>query len=92
MAAHRVKFRWDRADEAAIGQGRFGTVYLGSNLDTGEAVAVKQLHLSDEGCEAAEANEALRQLEREISLVKGVTHANVVEYFGTESRGGIFST
>ena len=60
MASHRVKFRWAKADQA-IGQGRFGTVYLGSNLDTREVVAVKQLHLSDEGCEAAEANEALRQ-------------------------------
>ena len=33
--------RWQRGE--VIGQGAYGTVYLGLNLDTGELMAVKQL-------------------------------------------------
>jgi mitogen-activated protein kinase kinase kinase len=85
-----VCFRWEKQE--VVGQGRFGTVFKGRNVDSGQAVAVKQLHLSDEtGCQASEAQEALRQLEREIGLVMRLKHRNVVQYFGTESQGGVFS-
>ena len=57
--------RWQRGE--VIGQGAYGTVYLGLNLDTGELMAVKQL-------DAKEVSEKeLAVLENEIRLLIGQT-------------------
>ena len=55
--------RWQRGE--VIGQGAYGTVYLGLNLDTGELMAIKQL-------DAKEVSEKeLAVLENELKLLIG---------------------
>lgn len=39
------RWRWQRG--GVVGQGAFGSVYQGLNLDTGELMAVKQLPTRD---------------------------------------------
>jgi hypothetical protein len=72
-----IAFRWKRGDQI-LGQGAFGTVFLGLNVDTGEMLAVKQLDTSD-----VSAKE-MASLEHEISMLRGLHHHNIVRYYGTE--------
>ncbi|KAH3665645.1 hypothetical protein OGAPHI_003833 [Ogataea philodendri] len=66
-----------------IGQGSFGTVYLGLNGLTGELMAVKQVSLptSSESSKMTMVN-ALKQ---ELTLLKVMNHENIVRYLGSSS-------
>jgi serine/threonine protein kinase/WD40 repeat protein len=68
--------RWKKGE--MLGQGAFGVVYLGLNVDTGELMAVKQL--SREEVSGKEIN----SLENEIKLLQSFWHPNIVRYIGTE--------
>lgn len=68
--------RWKRAE--ILGQGAFGVVYLGLNIDTGELMAVKQM-ASEEV-----SRRELSSLENEINLLRNLRHPNIVRYIGTE--------
>jgi hypothetical protein len=72
-----IAFRWRRGEQI-LGQGAFGTVYLGLNVDTGEMLAVKQLDTSDVSVKE------MASLEHEISMLRGLHHGNIVRYYGTE--------
>ena len=67
--------RWKRG--ALIGEGTFGKVYKGMNERTGELLAVKQLSLIDGSQEDVEG------LQKEISVMWHLDHANIVRYLGT---------
>jgi len=67
--------RWKRG--ALIGEGTFGKVYKGMNERTGELLAVKQLSLLDGTAEGVEG------LQKEISVMWHLDHANIVRYLGT---------
>ena len=67
--------KWKRG--ALIGEGTFGKVYKGMNERTGELMAVKQLSIMD-GSE-----EDVRGLQKEISVMWHLDHANIVRYLGT---------
>eukprot|EP00501_MAST-03F_sp_TOSAG23-6_P000614 GSMAST32.ASY1.ANO1.635.1 assembled CDS len=64
-----------------IGSGSFGCVYKALNEVSGSLFAVKQMQLDN-----ASDDQAL-EIEREISLLKGLKHPNIVQYLGTERRG-----
>ncbi|KAG7700613.1 hypothetical protein KL911_000193 [Ogataea haglerorum] len=66
-----------------IGQGSFGTVYLGLNGLTGELMAVKQVSLprSSEDTKQTMVN-ALKQ---ELSLLRVMNHENIVRYLGSSA-------
>jgi hypothetical protein len=68
--------RWKQGE--ILGQGAFGIVYLGLNIDTGELMAVKQM-ATDEV-----SRRELSSLENEINLVRNLKHSNIVRYIGTE--------
>ena len=70
--------RWKRAE--VLGQGAFGVVYLGLNLDTGELMAVKHMNYSLESMSRKE----LASLENEINMLRSFRHPNIVRYIGTE--------
>ncbi|VUC37800.1 unnamed protein product [Clonostachys rosea] len=59
-----------------IGKGAFGAVYKAFNWGTGEAVAVKQIKLTDL------PKSELRMIESEIDLLKNLWHDNIVKYIG----------
>lgn len=59
-----------------IGEGAFGRVYKGLNAVTGETVAIKQLSL------AGGSAEKLETLQKEVNLLRKLTHPNIVKYIG----------
>lgn len=68
-----------------IGQGAFGSVYLGMDDDTGHLMAVKQVSLAYAGtASAAKIAEHIKSLEAEVSLLQRLDHPNIVRYLGTE--------
>lgn len=68
--------RWKRGE--VLGQGAFGIVYLGLNIDTGELMAVKQMATEEV------SRRELGSLENEINLLRNLRHPNIVRYIGTE--------
>jgi serine/threonine protein kinase len=73
---NRQPFRWQRGE--VLGQGAFGTVYLGFDLQKGTLMAVKNLD-----CHEVSTRE-LAALENEILLMQNLRHENIVRYLGTE--------
>ena len=71
--------RWRMGE--VIGSGTFGRVFKALNEDTGAIFAVKQMRV-----DSATEQQAV-EIEREISLLKGQSHPNIVAYLGTERRG-----
>ncbi len=79
--------RWQRGE--VIGQGAYGTVYLGLNLDTGELMAVKQLDTTEVSeKELGSLENELRMLiagDRSDKFTESVlSHPNIVRYLGLE--------
>ncbi|KNC97082.1 STE/STE11 protein kinase [Spizellomyces punctatus DAOM BR117] len=71
-----------------IGQGAFGKVFIGLNLDTGDLMAVKQVERailsekkSTDPTGKKKREEALR---REIDFLKDLEHDHIVRYLGSE--------
>eukprot|EP01035_Chromulina_nebulosa_P027649 gene27649-36393_t len=74
MAGNNI--RWKRGE--MLGQGAFGIVYLGLNVETGELMAVKQMTTEEV------SRRELGALENEINLLRNLRHPNIVRYIGTE--------
>jgi mitogen-activated protein kinase kinase kinase len=73
--------RWIRG--ALIGMGSFGSVYLGMNRTSGELMAVKQVELPSHDVQGeARKQSMLIALQREIALLRDLTHENIVHYIG----------
>ncbi|RKO95097.1 Pkinase-domain-containing protein, partial [Caulochytrium protostelioides] len=62
-----------------IGSGAFGKVYQGLNIESGAVVAVKQIRTHD--VPKAE----LKIIRAEITLLKELSHPNIVSYVGFEN-------
>jgi len=71
---------WTRGQ--LLGRGAFGNVYMGMT-DAGELIAVKQIPCLHSDVEDEE-DEALRNLQKEIDVMKQLHHPNIVRYLGTE--------
>jgi len=73
--------RWIRG--ALIGMGSFGSVYLGMNRTSGELMAVKQVELPSHDVQGEQRKQSmLIALQREIALLRDLTHENIVHYIG----------
>ncbi|GAA6034054.1 hypothetical protein JCM8097_000669 [Rhodosporidiobolus ruineniae] len=71
---------------ALIGQGSFGSVYLGMNPLTGSLMAVKQVELPTGNSHNEERKKGmLDALEREIELLKVLQHDNIVQYLDSST-------
>ncbi|KAG5177631.1 kinase-like domain-containing protein, partial [Tribonema minus] len=62
-----------------IARGSFGVVYMGLNEVTGELMAVKVLSLHG-------SERDMRELHREMALMRQFSHPNIVSYLGAEIR------
>jgi len=68
---------------ALIGAGSFGSVFLGMDAQSGLLMAVKQVELPSGDARNEERKRNMVQaLEREIELLKGLQHPNIVQYLG----------
>ncbi|ORY59236.1 uncharacterized protein BCR38DRAFT_412939 [Pseudomassariella vexata] len=73
---------------ALIGQGSFGSVYLALHAVTGELLAVKQVEAPSPNSNSQNDHRKksmIEALKREISLLRDLRHANIVQYLGCSS-------
>ncbi|KAG2433400.1 hypothetical protein HXX76_008458 [Chlamydomonas incerta] len=78
-------FAWQRGRQ--IGQGAFGTVYMGLVHATGQEIAVKQVALPRDNANNGKVSEHIRSLESEVAVLRSLRHENIVRYLGTERTG-----
>ncbi|KAF9921262.1 Suppressor of Sensor Kinase (SLN1) [Linnemannia zychae] len=71
-----VAIRWQMAKY--IGSGTFGTVYLGTNSDTGELIAVKEIRFQNA------STSLVKSIHDEMKVMKMLHHPNIVRYDNIE--------
>ncbi|KAF9127452.1 Suppressor of Sensor Kinase (SLN1) [Mortierella sp. 14UC] len=71
-----VAIRWQMAKY--IGSGTFGTVYLGTNSDTGELIAVKEIRFQNASMSL------VKSIHDEMRVMKMLHHPNIVRYDNIE--------
>ncbi|XP_065881364.1 mitogen-activated protein kinase kinase kinase 5-like isoform X2 [Euphorbia lathyris] len=64
-----------------IGRGTYGTVYVGTNRETGALCAIKEVDIIPDD---PKSTECIKQLEQEIRLLRHLEHPNIVQYYGSE--------
>ncbi|GER44719.1 mitogen-activated protein kinase kinase kinase [Striga asiatica] len=72
--------RWRKGE--LIGCGAFGRVHMGMNLDSGELLAVKEVSIAANNS-SKKTQEYIGELEKEVNLLKNLSHPNIVRYLGT---------
>lgn len=77
-------FNWDGGAakvkiQKKLGEGAFGSVWLGRHEETGQSFALKQLPVNGDKA-------ALAEIRKEIDILRKCRHANIVCYFGTLSH------
>lgn len=72
---------WKKGD--LLGTGSFGKVFAGINLTSGERMAVKEVHFTDD----KRSRQQAKALQREVQILSSLQHVNVVRYIGTEMSG-----
>lgn len=80
QAKPQQPIRWQLG--GLIGEGGFGKVYMGMNLDTGEIMAVKQVVLAENALNKQQVD----ALQREIDVMHELHHENIVQYIGSEFK------
>jgi len=70
------KGRWKQGNK--IGNGSFGTVFMGMNQSSGTLMAIKSMPLFN-----ADAKDVM-DLQSEIDIMRKLSHPNIVRYFGAE--------
>ncbi|KAG2491668.1 hypothetical protein HYH03_010037 [Edaphochlamys debaryana] len=75
-------FAWQKGRQ--IGQGAFGTVYLGLVHATGQEIAVKQVPLPQNSTNSTKVADHIQSLEGEVAVLRSLRHENIVRYLGTE--------
>ncbi|PIN26699.1 MEKK [Handroanthus impetiginosus] len=64
-----------------LGRGTFGHVYLGFNSESGQMCAIKEVRVVQDD---QSSKESLKQLNQEINLLSQLSHANIVQYYGSD--------
>jgi arsenate reductase-like glutaredoxin family protein len=63
-----------------LGAGAFGRVYLGMNVNNGGLIAIKQIPIKGN----KNKKSVLKEVIKEINLMKSLNHENIVRYLGAE--------
>ncbi|KZV37965.1 hypothetical protein F511_28590 [Dorcoceras hygrometricum] len=75
------QIRWRKGE--LIGCGAFGRVYMGMNIASGELLAIKEVFWFQPFFAYCIWQEYIRELEKEVDLLKNLSHPNIVRYLGT---------
>lgn len=80
-------FPWSLGERIASGQ--YGCVYRGTNTETGQTIAVKQILLtsakgSPDTDDANRRHVSMEMLKQESEILRSLHHPNIVEYLGFE--------
>lgn len=78
-SASPKKSQWQKGK--LIGRGTFGSVYIGTNRETGASCAIKEVDIIPDDPKSAEC---IKQLEQEIKVLHHLKHENIVQYYGSE--------
>ncbi|KAH9692686.1 mitogen-activated protein kinase kinase kinase 5 [Citrus sinensis] len=78
-SASPKKSQWQKGK--LIGRGTFGSVYIGTNRETGASCAIKEVDIIPDDPKSAEC---IKQLEQEIKVLGHLKHENIVQYYGSE--------
>ncbi|XP_052808624.1 mitogen-activated protein kinase kinase kinase 4-like isoform X2 [Mya arenaria] len=73
----KVNFHWQKGNK--IGEGQFGKVYSAVNMDTGVLMAMKEMKFP-----SADMQSHFKDIIDEIKIFEGISHPNLVKYFGVE--------
>lgn len=71
-----VTFSWQRGIK--IGQGKFGKVYTAVNNNTGDMMAVKEIPVQHND------HISVKRVAEEMKILEGITHPNLIRYYGLE--------
>ncbi|KAM0856660.1 hypothetical protein ACQ4PT_048967 [Festuca glaucescens] len=80
-----VDGEWEKG--RLIGSGTFGCVFEATNRCTGALCTIKEINIIPN---VAGSAESLKQLDQEIKLLSQFKHANIVQYYGSETIEGRF--
>uniref|UniRef100_A0A7S1PF67 Protein kinase domain-containing protein n=1 Tax=Percolomonas cosmopolitus TaxID=63605 RepID=A0A7S1PF67_9EUKA len=75
----RGRIQWQAGKK--LGEGAYGKVYMAINLITKEYMAVKQVKV---GTTPQSGRQTIESIMREINVMKGLEHPNIVRYLGVE--------
>ncbi|GME87421.1 hypothetical protein B5S28_g2029 [[Candida] boidinii] len=73
-----VSIRWQKGK--FLGGGTFGSVYASLNLDTGGAMAVKEIRFQD----SQSIKTVVPAIKGEMTVLEMLSHPNIVQFFGVE--------
>ena len=74
--------RWKT--QRLLGTGGFGRVYLGHDLDTGRAFAIKEVETPNQRKSVIQRQ--VQELDTEIRVLRNLQHKNIVKYLGMERK------
>ncbi|KAH9794920.1 mitogen-activated protein kinase kinase kinase 5 [Citrus sinensis] len=80
-SASSKKSQWQKGE--LIGRGTFGSVYIGTNRETGASCAIKEVDIILDDPKSAECIKQLEQI-IEIKVLHHLKHENIVQYYGSE--------
>ena len=80
-----ASIQWKKGE--LLGAGSFARVYLGMNLTTGKMMAVKQVERGS----VLSSNDEISALEKEILLLRELSHPHIVQYYGMERTDNMLS-
>ncbi len=72
-----VGFKWRKG--GVIGEGQYGIVYSGFNMDNGTHIAIKQMPFK-----IKKSRRALQNLYKEVRLMQMLDHPNIVRFLGCQ--------
>jgi len=71
-----VSFKWQRGTK--LGEGSFGQVYTCVNIDNGKLLAMKEVEFQTNN------EQRIKEIISEVATLEGITHQNLVRFFGVE--------
>ncbi|CAG8562632.1 3453_t:CDS:2, partial [Ambispora leptoticha] len=77
-SSSNISLRWQQGK--FLGGGTFGSVYVATNIDSGEVMAVKEIRFQD----PSSLSTLVKSVKEEMSVMELLNHPNIVNYYGIE--------